>query len=410
MAGNDLNEKIRKEEAMLTKNLPEDIILAILSRLPVKSLLRFRSVSKLWCALITDPDFVQMHLYRSLATNTNLILLVIREYLKIFYSDVCEQETAVELDCPFKSPVGFLILASCNGLLCLFDDDGVVSYFPKEEVYDTFLWNPSTRTHKKLPFTPVEFPINSDSAHVTAYGFGYDPTTDDYKVIRVLQFYPHDGLFNDSKYIVSEVKVYSLSTNSWRRIEDIPFLSIEHRLGVFTNSAFHWVVYRKTGVMGSNTAPNVIVSIDVKDDVYREVPLPDFVDDKFHMTIGVLGGQLSILCNFSKVCVELWVMKDYGVRDSWEKQFSIEQPLVLGYFDECIRPICYSRKGEVLLETGPGVEKCSGALVLYDPHKGRASNLTPRDSCHIVSIGSLISLDAKDGAEYEKKEETEVIW
>ncbi|XP_043721154.1 F-box protein CPR1-like [Telopea speciosissima] len=322
---------------MLTKNLPEDIILVIFSRLPVKSLLRFRSVCKLWYALITDPDFVQMHLSRSLATNTNLIL-ILKRYPKFLYVDlnVCKQEAAVELNCPFKSPIGYRILASCHGLLCMFDDDGVVSDFRKEEVYDTFLWNPSTRTHKKLPFTLVEFPINSYYAHVTAYGFGYDPTTDDYKVIRVLQFYPPDGFFDDTKYIVSEVK---------------------------------------------------------------EVPLPHFVDDKFHMTIGVLGGQLSILCNFSEVCVELWVMKDYGVKDSWEKQFSIEQPSVLGYFDECIRPICYSKKGEVLLETGPGVEKCSGALVLYDPHKGRASNLTPHDSRHIVSIGSLISLDAKDGAE-----------
>ncbi|XP_043721165.1 F-box protein CPR1-like [Telopea speciosissima] len=400
MAETDVNEKIRKEEAMLTKNLPEDLILDILSRLSVKSLSKFRYVCKAWCDLITDPDFAKMHLTRSLATNTNLIL-ILEEHQKIFSVDfdVCEQEAAVKLDHPFKSPIGYLILASCNGLVCMFDDDGVVSLFSKKNVYDTFLWNPSTRTHKKLPFTPIEFPINAGYAHVTAYGFGYDPTTDDYKVIRVLQFYPRNGLFRDSKYIVSEVNVYSLSTNSWRRIKDIPFLSIEHRLGVFTNSAFHWVVYRKTGDMGPNTAPNVIVSIDVKDDVYREVPLPDFVDDTFHMAIGVLGGQLCMLSNFSRVCVELWVMKDYGVRDSWEKQFSIEQPLVLGYFDKYIRPICYSKKGEVLLKTSPLVEKCPGAMVLYDPHNGRACNLTPHDSWDIVSIGSLISLDAKDGAE-----------
>ncbi|XP_043721160.1 F-box protein CPR1-like [Telopea speciosissima] len=384
---------------MLTKNLSEDLILDILSRLPVKSLLRFRCVCKAWCALITDPDFVKMQLSRSLATNTNLIL-ILEEYRKIFSVDfdVCEQEAAVKLDHPFKSPIGYLVLASCNGLVCMFDDDGIVSEFRKEEVYGTFLWNLSTKTHKKLPFTPIEFPINSRYAHFTAYGFGYDPTTDDYKVIRVIQFYGARGFINDSNYSVSEVKVYSLSTNSWRRIEDIPFLSIQHRLGVFTNSAFHWATIRKTGVMGPNIAPSAIVSIDVKDDEYREVPLPDFVDDKFHMAIGVLGGQLCMLSNFSTVRVELWVMKDYGLKDSWEKQFSIEQPSVLGYFDKYIKPICYSKKGEVLLETKPLVEKSSGVLVLYDPHKGRASNLRLRHSW-ITVIGSLISLDAKDGAE-----------
>ncbi|XP_043721159.1 F-box protein CPR1-like [Telopea speciosissima] len=307
-------------------NLPEDIILDILSRLPVKSLLRFRSVCKPWCALITDPYFVQMHLSRSLAINTNLIL-ILRKYPKFFYVDldVCQQEAAVELDCPFKSPKGYLIFASSNGLVCMFDDDGVVCDSQKYKVYHTFLWNPSTETHKKLPFTPIEVPVNARFAYVAGYGFGYDPTTDDYKVIRVIRFY---NAGDNGYYLIPEVKVYSLSTNSWRRIEDIPFLDTQHRLGVFVNSAFHWIAVCKTGQMGLG-----IVSIDVKDDVCREVPLPDSVDDKFYMVIGVLGGKLSMLCNFTRVCVELWLMKDYGVKDSWEKQFSIEQQSVLGYFD-----------------------------------------------------------------------------
>ncbi|GFP82038.1 F-box protein at3g17710 [Phtheirospermum japonicum] len=43
-------------------NIPEDIIRTILSRLPVKSLLRFRTVSKSWNTMISDPRFARLHL------------------------------------------------------------------------------------------------------------------------------------------------------------------------------------------------------------------------------------------------------------------------------------------------------------------------------------------------------------
>ncbi|CAD6220922.1 unnamed protein product [Miscanthus lutarioriparius] len=36
--------------------LPDDPLVEILSRVPAKSVCRFKCVSKAWCDLITDPD------------------------------------------------------------------------------------------------------------------------------------------------------------------------------------------------------------------------------------------------------------------------------------------------------------------------------------------------------------------
>ncbi|XP_042508938.1 F-box protein CPR1-like isoform X2 [Macadamia integrifolia] len=399
----EFTEKITEEEAIPTKNLPEVLIADILSRLPVKSLLKFRCVCKTWCALIADPAFVKEHLNRSLASNSNLSLIFRRCALFSVDLDTCEQRAAVELDHPLKSPhLATEVLGSCNGLLCISNSDE-----------DILLWNPSIRRHHKLPITPIEFPVRFDSPRLIVYGLGYDPTTDDYKLVRVVQFY------GDSEYSCdSEVKVYSLRTNSWRRIRDMPYhLSYERGFGVLNNSwrkirdmpyhlsykrgygvlanyALHWVAMRETG---RDTASTFIVSFDLQDEYYREIPLPDFVDDEFHMTVGVLGGQLCLLCNFFRVRVEVWVMKEYGVRDSWLKQFSIEQPDVISSF-MFVRPICYSKNGDVILD-----KDSEAPLLLYDSLRERVRNLRIRGAPDRmeteICVGSLVPLNAKDGTE-----------
>ncbi|KAF9591886.1 hypothetical protein IFM89_009494 [Coptis chinensis] len=51
-------------------NIPDDVLLEILRRIPTKSLLRFKCVSKHWCSSIEDPTFVYSHL--ALATEKEL--------------------------------------------------------------------------------------------------------------------------------------------------------------------------------------------------------------------------------------------------------------------------------------------------------------------------------------------------
>ncbi|KAJ0595206.1 putative F-box domain-containing protein [Helianthus annuus] len=54
-------------------SLPSEIIEDIFSRLPVKSILRFRTLSKSWLSRISDPSFTNLHLTR--AHRTALFIL-----------------------------------------------------------------------------------------------------------------------------------------------------------------------------------------------------------------------------------------------------------------------------------------------------------------------------------------------
>uniref|UniRef100_A0A1S4B203 F-box/kelch-repeat protein At3g06240-like n=1 Tax=Nicotiana tabacum TaxID=4097 RepID=A0A1S4B203_TOBAC len=113
--------------------IPIELITEILSRLPVKSLLRFRCVSKYWLSLISSPEFAYTHL--GIAANSY----------------------------PVKKPRGYVrIVGSVNGLVCLVIEE---KYF--------LLWNPSIRKFKKLP--------DPRGGDYIMYGFGYDEFHDDYK-------------------------------------------------------------------------------------------------------------------------------------------------------------------------------------------------------------------------------------
>src|ERR1044072_4289426 len=68
-----MKKKMKKEN--LNCALPHDLIVDILVRLPVKSLLRFKSVCKPWLSLISHPQFAKSHFDLALSPPTHRLLL-----------------------------------------------------------------------------------------------------------------------------------------------------------------------------------------------------------------------------------------------------------------------------------------------------------------------------------------------
>ena len=55
--------------------IPNDLVEEILSRLPVKSLMRFKCISKAWHTLISSHQFAKSHFQRA-SQNPNLLMLI----------------------------------------------------------------------------------------------------------------------------------------------------------------------------------------------------------------------------------------------------------------------------------------------------------------------------------------------
>ncbi|KAG5586726.1 hypothetical protein H5410_047160 [Solanum commersonii] len=130
--------------------LPTKLVIEILSRLPMKSLLKYRSVSKSWISIISSPKFIKTHLRVSVdnkeCTHHRLLMKLDRANSNLkdcSFSSLLYNESVIEtndLNCPMEnSGVSFYIVGSINGLICLADGTG-----------DLFLWNPTIKKYKKL--------------------------------------------------------------------------------------------------------------------------------------------------------------------------------------------------------------------------------------------------------------------
>ncbi|OMP08782.1 hypothetical protein COLO4_06115 [Corchorus olitorius] len=278
-------------------SIPLDIINDILCRLSVEDLLRFRCISKPWCSLIDSPNFIKLHLSHSLKTHTRLSL-ILKDNDSDYYSvNLDSLQTAQKIN---HAPDGNQtpILGSCNGLLALLNPDDQV-----------ILWNPSTRKSKLLPVSEVEFPPDYIVDFVV-YGLGYDPFSDDYKLVRMVQFVGQgdDSISNHRR----EVKVYNLKTDSWRRVKDFPLCLRYAAHGILVSNALHWVASEKSGLLGKS----FVAAFDLGTEDYHVVQLPNLLSERFHLIVEAMEGCLCIIVKYWEIFVDdIWIMKEYGSKN-----------------------------------------------------------------------------------------------
>ncbi|KAK6133250.1 hypothetical protein DH2020_033011 [Rehmannia glutinosa] len=366
-------------------NIPFELVEDILRRLPVKSLKRFRAVAKSWCFLIDSDNFIKLHLRQSLITNSNRHLLLGGLGLYSVNLDSLDKAHAIKPPFYYKSVDG--ISNSCNGIVLVMSDPPV-------------LYNPFTRGYKVLPNCCVEYPAPLDSYSKTAYGFGYDSGNDDYKVIRVVEF-RHEI---SHVWMASETKIYGLKSNSWRRIEDfpypLPFLRGNWRVHV--NGALHTLVEDPDNMDAAR-----IFAFSVQTEKHYQLHMPPGVRIRgVDVNLDVIDGCLSVVCtNRSRVII--WVMKDYGVKESWIKLLTISPPAIER--NDFVKPLVYSRDGDKVL-----LNCDDKRLVWYDLRKKTVDNVDV-DGIPFVfyaeaCVESLVELDGRDvvkkqGKEMDKKKE-----
>ncbi|XP_071721010.1 F-box/kelch-repeat protein At3g06240-like isoform X2 [Rutidosis leptorrhynchoides] len=305
-------------------HLPPDLIEAILLVLPPKSLGRFKSVSKQWNSLISSPNFIKTLIQKFNKNNpnpdpTHLILHPnVRGINSLYSLDIKQlnnQTTPATLTAKplnLQEPC-YRILGSCNGLVLANDEHD-----------NLYLVNPTTRNTLKV--------LVGNNRSWVRYGFGYDLSTDDYKVISIS--IPFKKTVSDRDPDTTFVRVYSLRNDSWRNFPNLPNQLHDYcsgqRPGVLFNSNLHFIV-------GGRRLRVAIAAFSLADEEFHILEFPDSVNnvDEMCSQLFALGEKLAVvICiklNDSDYVDELWVMEEYGVSKSWTKLCIIENVIEFDY-------------------------------------------------------------------------------
>ncbi|MED6161379.1 hypothetical protein PIB30_060226 [Stylosanthes scabra] len=327
--------------------VPRELVSNILVRLPVKILLRCKCVCKSWFEIITDPLFVTNHydIYNNIEeTNEEeqQQLLVIR---RPFFSGLKTYISLLSWD-P-KEPKGSVCSEVLNPP---YEYDSDHKYWteimgPVNGVYflegnPNVMMNPSLRQFKALPESQFTPPRGTYS--FTDYaGFGYDPKTNDFKVVVIKDLWLKESDERNPGYWTAEL--FSLNSNSWRKLEDddavlpLPFeIWGSSRVYTYVNNCCHWFSYASGNgrTVDRSTPPqDLVLAFNNVTERFRKIKLPRIRYSSeeefatlvpFESTIGVIVYPVK---GAEKV-LDVWVMKDYLNEESWVKIYSVGPVMV----------------------------------------------------------------------------------
>ncbi|OMO95355.1 hypothetical protein COLO4_15956 [Corchorus olitorius] len=370
----------------LSNSIPDEICEEILERLPVKSLVRFKATCKPWKSLISDPSFVDHHLNRSAARCRKLA---------IFFEDIGKTENSSNS----RSVVHLLDLGypakeakwrrSLNSVVNFFGQNFVVYDICK--MVNT-VWTRINRIANSEKPTVMEFPssvpsciffrcctfrglmmVGSDSADtefslcnpstrqswnipnppnckfLDAAALGYDFIVKTHKVVIIRQIY-----FAHSQY---EIAVYNVKTSSWTTFtvdikDDDPTLDFWTYSLTLANGAPHW--------MTNSISPRIyqIACFDFTENELIRFPIPDTNNDYETYDPHLFEMEERLCIAFFRFCVpffpffpyhkvEIWVMMEHGVGESWTRLALSRDQIPAGF--DFHRPISFAKDGMVSL-------------------------------------------------------------
>ncbi|XP_073101099.1 F-box protein At5g07610-like [Elaeis guineensis] len=234
----------------------DPIAFEVLSRLPAKSVVRFKSVCKHWLALASDPFFLSVHTRRNpLAVSGFLVQEIMSRQLSSFSVDggaspVLPDPSLSSVYQVFAETRGFTVCQSCNGLLLCRSNWLLPSLI-------LYIVNPTTMLYRQIPNPPTD--IYPNKYH---FMLAFDPSTSlQYRIacissnIRTHILEPTAPEFH--------VEIFSSDTGAWELSrETVPRGRIMQQ-GVYWNGALNWI-----------TENGLLVSFDVDQQVVKTTRMP----------------------------------------------------------------------------------------------------------------------------------------
>ncbi|KAJ0616852.1 putative F-box domain-containing protein [Helianthus annuus] len=331
-------------------SVPLEIQEEIMKRLPVRSLLQFRSLSKAWKSLIDSSDFIT-HYYASNQLQHLLVRYLDPVDSKHKFVSIVDDDTFPQQKVPLAIPMlvdmyhSYRIIGISHGLLCLYGHDAVGSHM-------AVVWNPSVR--KSVGVVVPNVPdMSQDTIYEVALGFWACGETSDLKIVKITYidiWTEMDSIpesMPDTIPIPSQVEVFTLSTGAWRSpysTTNLPrkSLQFDNYSQVVIDGSLYWLAMDCCTGEELLTC-NLIISFDMISEEFKQVSLPHSLAHRIYL--GDL--HLSKLRNSLVVLQQdvVWIMED-AVQNSFTKLYAIRIP------DQSVRTtvVGFRKTGEPVIE------------------------------------------------------------
>ncbi|XP_021736526.1 putative F-box protein At1g31090 [Chenopodium quinoa] len=179
------NSSTKSDSEVITRiTLPDQLIAdQILSRLPVKPLIRFKCVSHGWLSIISSREFAKTHLQFSLSKPQCLILSDMFDrnnsygHCLTFDKDynvtdfVSLENKYPAFGATSSRPHTNSVVDIANGLVCLYD----------RRILSFHVWNPATNQYRSTG-SPVPGYHPGENTMVLGLGFGFISSINDYRI------------------------------------------------------------------------------------------------------------------------------------------------------------------------------------------------------------------------------------
>ncbi|CAI9111940.1 OLC1v1012290C1 [Oldenlandia corymbosa var. corymbosa] len=337
--------------------IPAELIWEILKWVPIKCLMRFKSVCKLWLSIILDPAFARAHLrgYEGL-----LFIGPSRSAPKHSFFHVNLDNNPTELRLHLTRDHGDKKMDRTNvvnGLVCFFNGSS------------SCLFNIATREITLLPPSTAEL-------RTRGYYLGFDPVNRLYKLLRIQI---------KARKLGCEILSIGLDA-SWRPVDGPPKNIIEDK-SVCYNGVLYWM---ETNL---NKEPHYRVAFDLGREKFQILPSPPG-EERRPFSVGRFGPSLTLMSWVGDYTVRGWNWEGFisrccndGIgRDSgwvWanEREFKIS---FSREYVPCLRGLLPN--GKALITDVRAGKSTPGPFYLFDPPKGEFETIQVHGTTESASV------------------------
>ncbi|XP_019161402.1 PREDICTED: putative F-box protein At4g21240 [Ipomoea nil] len=307
-------------------NFPADMLLEILKRLPAKTLMKLKCVSKYWLNLIRDSSFAESHLNHARTHRSDASQLLLACFLRFSVERIKTIFPATNEDLCLSAQLPSHTFGEdfqpcsnvVNGLVCV-----CLVVFSRH--LHPCIWVPNlTTTEKKaLPVPPsleLAAKPTTNLHRSSRFYLGFDPVSKKYKI---LHYHCEVGAY----------EVLTLGSETWRQVRGSAATDVDLGLGKI-REGFIFQGFGHGGMASINgriyfryVAERVITFFHLKEEKFGQVAIPQRIEGiTFNTDIVDLGGKLSLVVGIYELVSQLriWISEDDNNNVNWvEKRLTL---------------------------------------------------------------------------------------